>query len=346
MSISELYQKVKVIFMNGISLIKADYLNLGTKLKIIEKRIRKKKTNPYCNYAPSSIAIEITSACNFNCAFCIRKELKIPPKKLSKNRIKKLISSIKGKGVKNIYLFGVGEPLLYPIDDLVEIINFAAKYVPCVSFATNGSLLKGEIAKKLAKSKLSDIRISVDSPNPEIYKRIRNFDLKIIKENIKNFTLLSKIPVRIQAVLTKETEKDFTKLPEFCKEIGAKILYVNKLHETEYYKGMIKEPEKIEKIEKELIRKCKTHNLKLGLNLRDAIILENSQIICREPFYQAYINCEGYLTPCSMMPHIKLKKANEVMEVWNSKEIIDFRKKIINGNYPDWCVKKCGVKRF
>lgn len=337
-------KNIKKYFNNLIKLLKDDSLNFGTKRKIIEKRIRKKRTSPYCNYAPSSIAIDINSNCNFNCAFCIRRELKIAPKRLSKNKIKKLLSSVKEKGVKNIYLFGIGEPLLYPIDDLVEIINYASKIAPCVSFATNGSLLKGEIARKLANSKLTDIRISVDSPNPKVYKKIRNFDLKIIKENIKYFTSISKIPVRIQSVLTKETERDFTKLPEFCKEVGAKKLYVNKLHETNDYKGLVDDVKKVETIEEILKEKCKKYNIELGLNLIDETIIKNENVICMEPFYKIFINSEGYLTPCSVMPHVKLKKCNDIMKLWNSEEMINFRKRVISGDYPKWCVEKCNMR--
>jgi MoaA/NifB/PqqE/SkfB family radical SAM enzyme len=335
---------IKRNFESAINLIKDNSINFGTKLKIIEKKIRKKKTNPYCNYAPSSIAIEVTSACNFNCAFCLRKELHIQPKKLDKNKIKKLIASTKGKKVKNIYLFGVGEPLLYPIDDLVEVINFAAKYIPCVSFVTNGSLLRGEIAEKLANSRLSDLRFSVDSPNPKIYKKIRNFDLEIIKKNIKQFTSISKIPVRIQAVLTEETEKDFTQMPEFCIEVGAKKLYVNKLHETKNYKGLIRDVKEIERIERILKEKCKKYNIELGLNLLDFTLYRKNDI-CMEPFYKMYINCEGYITPCSVMPHVKLRKSNDIMKLWNCKEMIDFRKRIILGNYPEWCMEKCNINK-
>ncbi|RLF28879.1 MAG: hypothetical protein DRN05_02990, partial [Thermoplasmata archaeon] len=102
----------------------------------------------------------------------------------------------------------------------------------------------------------------------------------------------------------------------------------------------IKQEKKNIKLAKELKNKCE----KLGIKFKTDIFYpkKRKNSICASPFYKLFFNSNGYTTPCPIMPHFNLIKTTDIMEAWNSKEMLKFRRRIIKGDYPKWCRDHCG----
>ena len=83
------------------------------------------------------IYIEITNACNLNCAFCIKNSRKI--NYMSLDNYKKIIDKIKGC-TREVYFHILGEPLMHP--DVLEFIKYANDNNILVNITTNGYLIK------------------------------------------------------------------------------------------------------------------------------------------------------------------------------------------------------------
>jgi sulfatase maturation enzyme AslB (radical SAM superfamily) len=78
-----------------------------------------------------------------------------------------------------------GEPLLHPhIAEIVRLIRDAG--YQC-GFFTNGSLLSREMSKKLLDAGVNAITFSVDSHEPENYRRLQGGDLVEVERNILAF---------------------------------------------------------------------------------------------------------------------------------------------------------------
>ncbi|MCK4550330.1 MAG: radical SAM protein [Candidatus Aenigmarchaeota archaeon] len=332
-----------MICNKAIALLFRRDFNFLTKLKYVEYKLFGKYCTPFCYNTPSIVAIEITSKCNFGCVWCLKRTIKYPPKDMNKEHVMSLVSQF--KGVEQLFLFGLGEPLLYPIDDLVEIINYSKKYVPFVSFVTNGSKLSKEISQKLSSSKLSQLRVSIDSPDPKIYKEIRRYDLSKIKENLKRFSKISHMPLRLQAVASNKNIDSLEFMPEFCVSVGAKILSIQCLLESEASRSnniISAESAETKKLLDKIEKKCN----KMQIEFKNVNIIEAdvSTHYCFDPFYKAFINVNGYITPCASFVKEELNKSDNFYSMWNSVEAKNFRKRIITKQYPDFCKGLCNKK--
>jgi MoaA/NifB/PqqE/SkfB family radical SAM enzyme len=89
--------------------------------------------------------------------------------------IQELLHISHGKGVKTINFYMMGEPLMNV--DTPTFIQMArdAKVSEKIILTSNGSLLKGERAKRLAESPPDYLRISIYGPNSSHHREITAF---------------------------------------------------------------------------------------------------------------------------------------------------------------------------
>lgn len=82
------------------------------------------------------IYIEITNACNLNCAFCIKNKRHV--EYMSYDKFKDIINKIKGY-TEEVYLHVLGEPLMH--SDIIKFIDYANDNGIKVNITTNGYLI-------------------------------------------------------------------------------------------------------------------------------------------------------------------------------------------------------------
>ena len=131
---------------------------------------------------PSTVIIETVFGCNASCTMCPinmpteRKKGIIDPQ-LFRDIIDKL--AVYKQEIKQLDLFGVGEPLLDP--EYPDKIAYAkSKGFLNVGFATNAELLTSEMASKVLGAGVDTIMVSIDGATKETHESIR------IKTNFSN----------------------------------------------------------------------------------------------------------------------------------------------------------------
>ncbi|KAA1192133.1 radical SAM/SPASM domain-containing protein [Photorhabdus heterorhabditis] len=135
--------------------------------------------------APVHIDFDMTNACNLACHHCHAASGKRQPNELSTLEIKDAITQMHNNGVIDLTIAG-GEPFLRP--DLTDILSHtgdcAGLYTTVV---TNGTLLKRDIVKKLARHCSGiNFNISIDGSPPnklDILRHRKNRD-KIRREQL------------------------------------------------------------------------------------------------------------------------------------------------------------------
>ena len=157
-----------------------------TFLKKIKKNFRNKRHK--LTDFPPMVMLETTTRCNLACNHCPNSVLSKDKEwvgdmdiKLYRNLIDEITQEDPATVVRP---FDSGEPLLRK--DMEEMIEYAKdKGIHYVSINTNGVLLNENRSKKLLKSGLDHIEISVDAVSGETFKKIKNVDLyERVKENI------------------------------------------------------------------------------------------------------------------------------------------------------------------
>jgi MoaA/NifB/PqqE/SkfB family radical SAM enzyme len=130
---------------------------------------------------PPNLIIETSSSCNLRCVMCPQSIGAVHrPKKMPVELMTKLIPYIHNSKVLGLH--GIGEPLLSR--SFWELL----KEIPddCRSTVnTNLTVLTEEMIDSLLLSNLKSINVSVDSPYPEDYFKIRGFDLDIVLGNMR-----------------------------------------------------------------------------------------------------------------------------------------------------------------
>jgi len=119
----------------------------------------------------TNLRISLTSRCNLSCIYCHAEGEKSPDAEMSTEEIIGIMDIAAKFGIRSIKFTG-GEPLTRP--DILEIIRAVPGGIES-SLTTNGILL-AEMADNLKKAGLRRVNVSLDSLNPETYKRITGCD--------------------------------------------------------------------------------------------------------------------------------------------------------------------------
>jgi len=143
---------------------------------------------------PIHIRLKPINACNHRCFYCCYRnpDLLLNQRFNEKDMIPhgkmlEIIEDIAIGGVKAVTFTGGGEPLIYPyiIEAVETLVNNDVK----IAVLTNGSHLKGDIARSLAE-RASWVRISIDASDREAYAKSRGVgtdEFDKILCNIENF---------------------------------------------------------------------------------------------------------------------------------------------------------------
>ena len=144
---------------------------------------------------PLSMQIELASACNFKCRFCMHyndqniKKGVFKPGIMSLATFKSAVDGLKQfpDKLKFITLQSRGESLLNP--HFVEMLRYLkeADVVEKVGLYTNGTLLSKEVSDGMIDAGLDTLHISIEGINAEEYKRVAGVDIDF-EQLIQNIT--------------------------------------------------------------------------------------------------------------------------------------------------------------
>ncbi|MBP7795745.1 MAG: radical SAM protein [Elusimicrobiales bacterium] len=168
---------------------------------------------------PASCVFGVTYRCQLKCLHCSSGSYDINKNELTTSEIKNVLSEINEIGVPRLNLSG-GEALIR--DDILEIIEFASKYF-IVILESNGVSETENIIRKLKKSKISCLSVSIDSPDREIHNHLRS---EGVFEKAMNTLLAArkyKIPTIISTYITKKdlNQEYFKKFKKIRDNTGA-----------------------------------------------------------------------------------------------------------------------------
>jgi MoaA/NifB/PqqE/SkfB family radical SAM enzyme len=121
-------------------------------------------------FSPISINLDLTSACNFSCPFCVDSKLINAGKNLALEEVKKTINTLHSHGLLSVILIGGGEPTLHK--DFGEIVRYIKSKRLQIGIVTNGSRLE-KIEAVVEELKEKDwIRISIDAAREGVFKEL------------------------------------------------------------------------------------------------------------------------------------------------------------------------------
>jgi cyclic pyranopterin phosphate synthase len=134
------------------------------------------------------VRLSVTDRCDLRCTYCMAEKMTFLPKRelLSLEELDRLAAAFIAKGMRKLRLTG-GEPLVRRgIVDLIEDLGRHVKSgaLDELTLTTNATQLES-CAERLARAGVRRVNVSVDSLDPETFKRItRRGELKAVLDGI------------------------------------------------------------------------------------------------------------------------------------------------------------------
>ena len=134
------------------------------------------------NFAPISINLDITTACNFACDHCVDKDILNTKERYQQESLLESLKVMAENGLKSVIVIGGGEPTLYRY--FVETIELMKSLGLQVAIVSNGTRTKriAEVAHCLDANDW--VRLSLDSGTDEVFQAMHKPKIRITLDEI------------------------------------------------------------------------------------------------------------------------------------------------------------------
>lgn len=199
------------------------------------------------------IRISLTDHCNLRCCYCmpeIAKDFLNQAQLMTCEEILTITKLMARNGIKKVKLTG-GEPLLR--GDLADIVRGirSIPQIEQVTLTTNGVLLKEQI-EELAKAGITSINVSLDTRDPESFRKITKRDLyDQVWEGIREVLSYPEIDLKINMVPIDSSEENILRMAELTRDDRIAVRFIEmmpigygvnyQLYNEEYIKGILEE---------------------------------------------------------------------------------------------------------
>jgi cyclic pyranopterin phosphate synthase len=178
------------------------------------------------------LRVSVTSTCSLRCTYCMPEEgLPVIPrdKLLTAAEIGRIVGiAARELGVREVRFTG-GEPLMRA--DLADIIAESRAAAPTADFSitTNGIGLDHRLPALLAAG-LDRVNISLDTVNPEHFAKLTRRDrLESVLAGIRAAKNAGISPLKLNAVMMRETLGDAPQLLRWALDHGAQLRYIEQM---------------------------------------------------------------------------------------------------------------------
>lgn len=318
---------------------------------------------------PRDLQVVLTNKCNLNCKMCVNDKIDWELSPVTLNSIKDNM-----KYFERILWQG-GEAFLYP--DFLSLLELAHKNKVVQSIMTNALLIDEQTADVITKTD-TDIVISIDSVNPEIYSYIRSGAK--FEQLINSLELLSKYKkinnsqtsLDMATIIMHSTCRELFEFIDFAEKYNFRSICLNQIGMNDKDQDERLTDEDIIFLRSNklnLINRIKNSPVRFEMNLscffeapkdnhhkeeepkqenkkqkeKSSECAQKEKLYCQRPWNSIYIEYKGFFMPTckcfgGSMEHIGNKT---IEEVWNSDVFINYRKQIGENKFADCCSNLC-----
>jgi MoaA/NifB/PqqE/SkfB family radical SAM enzyme len=311
-------------------------------------------------FRPLMVKIKLTWQCNLVCGMCDYWRQGIPSP-LTFDLVTRTLDDLAALGCRKVHFSG-GEPTLRP--DLPDIIEHARRCKLRVTLTTNGTLLTRELAKQLVVAGLNSVCVSIDSPVRSVHDRIRGVP-GAFKQTIAGVRELHRaakqrgvsLPIRINAVVSRENYDTLDRLPALVHSLGAKSILLMPVDDPSG--GLLLNKRRLLDYNRRIAPVLAEQALALGLmrSLREAYPFgvtreelaasrnghyargEFERQPCYAPWTHALIAADARVAPCCSAPRVTLGNLQEqtLAEIWQGEAYRRLRQAMCDGSPLPHC---------
>jgi MoaA/NifB/PqqE/SkfB family radical SAM enzyme len=182
-------------------------------------------------FAPITIDMALSRACNYKCEYCFGQLQENPRKMITKEVIHNFLDDCAEMGVRGISLVSDGESTMNP--NYVDAILYGRAKGISMAIASNGYLLKKDVLEQILPA-LTYLRFNITAGEPASYARIHGVPeawFHQVKQNIKDAMEVKRrnkldVTIGMQMVLTPKYGDQIIPLAKLGKELRPDYLVI------------------------------------------------------------------------------------------------------------------------
>jgi len=296
-----------------------------------------------------SFQIELTSCCNERCIHCY-----IPHKDkisdMAPDLFRDVLDQCRDMGLLNLTLSG-GEPMLHK--NFLEFLRKLKEYDFSLAILSNLTLLNDDILAEIKTSRISTVKVSLYSMNPETHDAITKLPGSFYKTRDSILRLIDNdIPLQISCPVMKQNKDDYKDVMNWSHEHKCKcttdyVMMARYDHTTDNLENRLSLDEAGKLIsdiiendtayQAELLAgdfsKCKTH-------------ICGDDIVCDVGIFSLCMGANGNVYPCAGWQDLVCGNVSEtpLREIWESSPKVKYLRSLRMSDFPK-CIN-CGDRDF
>lgn len=337
------------------------FVELGEPVRLADRRFGTQVTEPF------ALQIEFTSDCQLRCVMCplttgSTASSATPGALLSDVVWGDLLDQAELAG--QVFVAGFGEPLLHP--DCLELLADLNERRVRTSFVTNGLAVTEAVAARLASLEhLVHVNVSIDSPDPEVYRRVRHGSLTRALRGLEHLAGVMPLDrLSVSSVAMEENLESLVEFPELLHRYGVTHFVVqgvadfNEFSRTQH----VVDNDHFGRLIDRLRDECAARGISLDLALptRTALELDDPAAAaatffrrageaadesrhCVLPWELPYVDANGAVFSCCHAasvgaPAVDHLGERSLADVWVDVPFQRFRRSMVDGRtLPDVC---------
>ena len=288
---------------------------------------------------PRRLLLELTNACNLRCIMCGRSAINFKETFFDMSYLKKLEDALNIS--EEVTLFGWGEPTVHP--DFINFLKYMHNYPIKKYFVTNGMRLD-KLKDILFDYKVDIMSISLDGGCAETNNRIRKgSDFKKIINDISEIVQEKrkrKINYPYMRFVFTAMQSNYKEIPDLLRvayEIGLEEIKV--LHFTTFKPEILHESlwnyqKEVKKVFEASKKTAESLGIKVSLPPIQGEDPAGDKLHrnCYTSWRDFFLGSDNYIRPCQSTSRqlFHIDKYFSFKEMWNSKELQDFRATVNN----------------
>ncbi len=294
-------------------------------------------------FRPRKVQLEVTNKCNLDCHMCPREVMDIELEHMDWNIFQTTVDQLKSD--VEITLTGWGEPFLHP--KIFDMIGYCKERGHKVCITSNGIFPRSDIPEKIIESGIDSLTFSIDSVESNLLKGHTNPKTLESIEKIASLRENGKPYFRLQATLHKDEEQELYEVIRYGAKLKIDAVNVGRIDRK--YDPYLKRPSAAE--EKQIFKVANRIARKEGIQLDWLQFAVSSGIqrffykllksklhqggqYCLKTFDYTYVNRQGDVTPCCLLPKVRMGNVKEsnLQAIWLNGHYSYFRE-----NYRETC---------
>lgn len=327
---------------------------------------------PFGSLLPMALQVEFTSRCNLRCRMCplttgtsSSSGTPGPMSEVVFDEVRRM-----AKRCGRVVLAGYGEPLTNP--QCLPMLRTLDGDGVEVHMATNGLAITPSVARQLVALKhLTHVNVSIDSPDPDVYRKIRGGNVHRALQGLRNLMAVVDEPRRVivSAVAMQDTLPSLVGFPALLAGLGVRRFNLQAVLDYNDFareQRLLDHDELFARLE-DIEAECARHGLDLELSVPDRTRADladpdgarqrfygyggwDDRLTrqCHVPWDIPFVDKDGKVFACCFAASADERQLGQLgpqtfEEIWTGPAFQRFRSDIVDGRTTPQICRRCSV---